>query len=87
MLNHPYRRLLEDRPIERRGNRRARPLVEMEASHREAVLSSLVTLSSYAVSPEEGFWQSDAVADDIEEMLISSLHLLRQIRFRFQSQQ
>jgi hypothetical protein len=79
--------VVESRPIERRGLKRATPFCEMRASEREALLSALLSLSAFAQSPELGHWQTDDYNTDAEEILVSSGHLFRQARYLRQGKQ
>lgn len=72
--------LHDERPLERRGKKRATPLVENQASLEEHIFSLLMRLKEH-IGNSQGFWQTDTYQNQIEDILTNSAHLKTQVNY------
>jgi hypothetical protein len=80
-------RIDERRAIERRGLKRATPLLDASNATRESLLSQLLPLSAYVQDPTLSFWQTDDHQDTVAAILSGAGHLARQVNYKRKKQQ
>ncbi len=85
MLKKPTIITHESRPIERRGKKRASPLIEMSLSYREEVISTLMSLQEYIENGIVSFGAQSEI--DVEELLTNMGHAIKQKDFKRRNRQ
>ncbi len=86
MLNRPIKIIHEERPIERRGKKRASPLIEMSLSYQEEVVANLMELQQFG--GENPNFSGEFNIEFAMLILVTSLgSLRRQTNFKRQNKQ
>lgn len=86
MLEKSVKIIHEERPIERRGKKRASPLIEMSLSYQEEVISNLMSLQEFG-GENPNFGIDDTVEAGMLALITKLGSLRRQIHFKRQSKQ
>lgn len=80
MLNKPTIIIHEERAIERRGKKRASPLLEMSLSYNEEVIANLLKINAFT-DGNESLYEAEA-SDNTLELVTQLGHLARQSAFK-----
>lgn len=80
MLKNLTHVITENRTIERRGKKRASPIIERTLSEKEFILYLFLSLQSL-IGDDNGFWRTDTYNTQISDILTNNAHLKVQVNY------